>query len=125
MKTDIHPDNYRTVVFQDSSNGAMFIARSTAKSEGTVTWEDGNEYPLVITHISSASHPFFTGKEKLVDIEGRVDRFKAKTEKAKALRAEKAARSKTPEKEETKEKQATVQKLGAKPTAPKKNSKNS
>ena len=82
MKKDLHPNNYRTVVFKDLNNDTMFLTRSTVASEETVKWEDGQEYPLVSVHISSASHPFFTGQEKLVDIEGRVDRFKARQEAA-------------------------------------------
>jgi len=82
MKKDIHPKNYRLVVFKDLNNGATFLTRSTVTSEETITWEDGNDYPLVSVHISSASHPFFTGQEKMIDIEGRVDRFKARQEAA-------------------------------------------
>ena len=84
MKQGLHPDNYRPVVFQDLNNNWSFLTRSTALTEETIKWEDGNEYPLVKVHISSASHPFFTGQEKLVDIEGRVDKFKARQEAAKA-----------------------------------------
>ncbi|HSX44541.1 MAG TPA: type B 50S ribosomal protein L31 [Candidatus Saccharimonadales bacterium] len=83
MKTGIHPDNYRPVVFEDLNNGVRFLTRSTAATEETTKWEDGNEYPIVKVHISSASHPFFTGQEKLVDVEGRVDKFKARQEAAK------------------------------------------
>lgn len=93
MKQGIHPDNYRLVVFQDTSNNATFLTKSTAPSNATIKWDDGNEYPLVSVHISSASHPFFTGKEKLVDIEGRVDRFKARTEAAEKLRSSVAAKN--------------------------------
>lgn len=84
MKKDIHPKNYRLVVFKDLNNGSTFLTRSTVASEETIKWEDGNEYPLVSVHISSASHPFFTGQEKMIDIEGRVDRFKARQEAAAA-----------------------------------------
>lgn len=92
MKKDIHPADYRTVVFEDLNNGTRFLTRSTVTAEDTIKWEDGNEYPLVKIHISSASHPFFTGQEKLVDIEGRVDKFKARKEAAeKALEARKAS----------------------------------
>lgn len=86
MKKAIHPDNYRTIVFQDINNGSTFITRSTAETEETIEIE-GITYPLVKVHISSASHPFFTGQEKLVDIEGRVDRFKARVEASKSKRA--------------------------------------
>jgi len=78
MKKDIHPTNYRPVVFQDVNNDSAFLTRSTAQTEETIKWEDGNEYPLVKIHISSASHPFYTGEEKIVDVEGRVDRFKSR-----------------------------------------------
>lgn len=85
MKKDIHPANYRPVVFQDLNNNQTFLTKSTVATEETIKI-DGVEYPLVKIHISSASHPFFTGQEKLVDIEGRVDKFKARQEAAKARR---------------------------------------
>lgn len=92
MRKGIHPTNYRPVVFQDLNNGFSFLTRSTAESEENIKWEDGNEYPLIKVHISSASHPFFTGQEKLVDVEGRVDRFKARAAAAdKAKEARKAS----------------------------------
>ncbi len=74
MKSDIHPQ-YRPVVFQDMSAGTSFITRSTIATNDTVTWEDGNEYPLAKVEISSESHPFFTGQMKIVDTAGRVERF--------------------------------------------------
>lgn len=74
MKDGIHPD-YRPVVFQDSSADFSFLTRSTIATSETVRWEDGNEYPLVRVEITSESHPFFTGKMKIVDTAGRVDRF--------------------------------------------------
>lgn len=77
MKSGIHPDNYRLVAFRDMSNGYTFITRSTARTKDTVT-VDGKEYPLVKLEISSASHPFYTGKMKLVDTAGRVDKFRSK-----------------------------------------------
>ena len=77
MKDGIHPD-YRYVVFQDASADFSFLTRSTMKSEKTIKWEDGNEYPLIKLDISSASHPFFTGKQNIVDTAGRVERFKRK-----------------------------------------------
>ncbi len=110
MKKDLHHKDYRPVVFEDLNNGSRFLTRSTVATEETTKWEDGNEYPLVKVHISSASHPFFTGQEKLVDIEGRVDRFKARTEAAKAAREAKTA--KKPRKSEAK---TETQKLGATP----------
>ena len=74
MKKDIHPSNYREVGFKDMSNDEIFITRSTVASRETIT-VDGVEYPLVKLEITSASHPFFTGKQKLVDTAGRVDKF--------------------------------------------------
>jgi large subunit ribosomal protein L31 len=75
MKTGIHPE-YKDVVFQDISSDFSFLTRSTIRSKETTKWEDGNEYPLVKVEISSASHPFYTGKHKVLDSGGRVDRFK-------------------------------------------------
>ena len=110
MKKDIHPKNYRLVVFEDLNDGTKILTRSTVASEETVKWEDGNEYPLVKVHISSSSHPFYTGQEKLVDIEGRVDKFKARREAAAKAKEAKAAKApKKTEKSETKEK---AQKIG-------------
>jgi large subunit ribosomal protein L31 len=86
MKKDIHPKNYRAVVFEDLNNGFRFITRSTVATEEKTKWEDGNEYPLVKVHITSASHPFFTGEERIVDIEGRVDKFKARFAAAEAAK---------------------------------------
>jgi large subunit ribosomal protein L31 len=80
MKADIHP-KYREVVFQDLSSDFAFLTRSTIESKETVKWEDGNEYPLVKVEISSASHPFYTGKHKVLDSGGRVDRFKKRYSK--------------------------------------------
>ncbi|MDE0749952.1 MAG: type B 50S ribosomal protein L31 [Acidimicrobiales bacterium] len=74
MKPDIHP-TYREVVFQDASEGTLFLTRSTMKTTDTITLDDGNEYPLARVEISSASHPFFTGTMKIVDTAGRVERF--------------------------------------------------
>lgn len=96
MKKDLHPTDYRLVVFQDTSSDFKILTRSTAATSETIKWEDGNEYPLIKVHVSSASHPFFTGEEKVLDIEGRVDKFKARAEAAKkALEAKKAAAEKT------------------------------
>ena len=81
MKKDIHPENYRFVVFKDMSNEYSFLSRSTAPSKETVKWEDGNEYPLVKLEISHTSHPFYTGKMKLVDTAGRIDKFKNRYKK--------------------------------------------
>lgn len=82
MKKNIHPTDYKLVVFSDEAAGFKFLTKSTASSEETVVWEDGNTYPLIKLQISSASHPFFTGEEKIIDTEGRVDRFKARAAKA-------------------------------------------
>lgn len=75
MKKDIHPE-YRPVVFNDLASGTKFFTRSTVKTEKTIEWEDGNTYPLVDVEISSASHPFYTGKQRILDSAGRVERFK-------------------------------------------------
>jgi large subunit ribosomal protein L31 len=114
MKKDVHPKDYRLVVFQDINNDWAFLTRSTVTAEDTIKWEDGNEYPLVKVHISSSSHPFFTGQEKLLDIEGRVDKFKARREAADKARAARTASAKkqaeNKEKKDAKkaEKQATT-----------------
>jgi len=75
MKKGIHPESYRLVAFRDMSNGYTFLTRSTAASKETVKLEDGQEYPLIKLEISNTSHPFYTGKMKLVDTAGRVDKF--------------------------------------------------
>ena len=75
MKPDIHPE-YREVVFQDTSSDLTFVTRSTIHTNDTIEWEDGNTYPLAKVEISSASHPFYTGKQILVDSGGRVERFR-------------------------------------------------
>ncbi|MCH5303147.1 MAG: type B 50S ribosomal protein L31 [Prevotella sp.] len=81
MKQGIHPENYRPVVFKDMSNGDMFLSKSTAKTNDTVEFE-GETYPVVKVEISSSSHPFYTGKSKLVDTAGRVDKFFSRYGKA-------------------------------------------
>ena len=80
MKKGIHPDNYRMVAFKDMSNGDTFITRSTVNTRETIEI-DGSEYPLVKLEISSSSHPFYTGKMKLVDTAGRVDKFRNRYKK--------------------------------------------
>lgn len=75
MKPSIHPD-YRPVVFRDASADFSFLTRSTASSERTVTWSDGQEYPVIDVEVSSASHPFYTGQSKVLDTAGRVERFR-------------------------------------------------
>ena len=77
MKKDIHP-NYRPVVFKDVSGDFAILTKSTMKTEETIKWEDGNEYPLIKVDISSASHPFYTGKQKILDTEGRIEKFQKK-----------------------------------------------
>ena len=78
MKQDLHPSNYRLVVFKDISCDVAFLTRSTIASRDTIVWEDGKEYPLVKLEISSASHPFYTGKMTFVDTAGRIDKFNKK-----------------------------------------------
>lgn len=75
MKADAHP-NYQPVVFQDISSEFAFLTRSTMTSKEKIKWEDGQEYPLIKVEISSASHPFYTGKQKVMDAGGRIDKFK-------------------------------------------------
>ena len=83
MKKDIHPENYRLVVFKDMSNDYSFVSKSCAPSKESMKWEDGNEYPLIKLEISHKSHPFFTGKMQLVDTAGRIDKFKTRYSKQK------------------------------------------
>lgn len=89
MKKGIHPKNYRLVVFKDMTNGLTFITKSTAQSKDKIKMEDGKEYPLIKLEISNTSHPFYTGKMKLVDTAGRVDkymsRYKSHMEKKKKI----------------------------------------
>jgi large subunit ribosomal protein L31 len=94
MKQGLHPDNYRLVVFEDLNNGFRFLTRSTATAEDTTKWEDGQEYPLIKVHITSASHPFFTGEERVLDIEGRVDKFKNRAAAGQAAKDRRAAAAK-------------------------------
>lgn len=81
MKKGLHPTTYRPVVFKDMSNGVTFLSRSTAQSKETIAFEDGNEYPLIKIEISNTSHPFYTGKNVLVDTAGRIDKFRKRYEK--------------------------------------------
>ncbi len=76
MKKKIHPANYRPVIFEDSSSGKRFLIGSTVATEKTDKWDDGKEYPVFTVEISSASHPFYTGKSTVIDTAGRVDKFK-------------------------------------------------
>ena len=80
MKAGIHPE-YRDVVFQDVTSDFTILTRSTLSSKDTVKWEDGNEYPLVKIEVSSSSHPFYTGQNKVIDTSGRVDRFRKRYQK--------------------------------------------
>jgi large subunit ribosomal protein L31 len=82
MKKDIHPDNYRQVIFHDNSSGERVLVGSTVGTNETDVWTDGKEYPLAKVDITSASHPFYTGQEKVMDTAGRVDRFKQRMSKA-------------------------------------------
>lgn len=82
MRKDIHPSNYRLVIFKDMSNDYSFRTHSTANTKETAVWEeDGKEYPLIKLDISHTSHPFYTGKQQLVDTAGRIDKFKSKYQK--------------------------------------------
>jgi len=90
MKKDLHPANYRPVVFQDLNNNTTYLTKSTVATDETITL-DGSEYPLVKVHITSSSHPFFTGEERIIDIEGRVDKFKARAAAGEAAKEKRAA----------------------------------
>ena len=83
MKSEIHPDNYRLVVFKDMSNGYQCLTKSCVETKETITYEDGNEYPVYKLEISSASHPFYTGKTNFVDTAGRIDKFNKRYAKKK------------------------------------------
>ena len=93
MKKDLHPTTYRPVVFQDLNNKQTYLTRSTVATDDTIKL-DGVEYPLVKIHISASSHPFFTGEERIVDIEGRVDKFKARAAAAEAAKDKRTAAAK-------------------------------
>ncbi len=93
MKKSIHPDNYRPVVYQDLNNNQTILTKSTASTEETIKI-DGVEYPLVKVHITSSSHPFFTGEERVIDIEGRVDKFKARAAAGQAAAEKRVAAAK-------------------------------
>ncbi|MCI5108474.1 MAG: type B 50S ribosomal protein L31 [Candidatus Pacebacteria bacterium] len=82
MKKDIHPESYRPVIFVDNSSDQKFLINSTIETSEVDKWEDGKEYPMVQVEISSASHPFYTGQEKVLDTAGRVERFKSRANKA-------------------------------------------
>jgi len=81
MKKEIHPDNYRLVIFEDVTAGSRFLLASTISTDKKDKWDDGKEYPLFQVEISSASHPFYTGQSKIVDTAGRVEKFRARVAK--------------------------------------------
>lgn len=91
MKSDIHPENYRLVIFHDNSSGARFLIGSTIETDATDKWEDGKEYPVTHVEVSSVSHPFYTGNEKVMDTAGRVEKFKARMTKTGAPTRKKKA----------------------------------
>lgn len=97
MKPGIHPE-YRPVVFRDASNGQAFLTRSTIHTDKTIKWEDGNEYPLYTLEISAASHPFYTGTQRMLDTAGRVERF---AQRYSSLGKSEDAPAKTPAKKAT------------------------
>ena len=109
MKKDIHPE-YREVVFQDVQSDFKFLTRSTMTSEEKIKWEDGKEYPVIKVEVSSASHPFYTGKKIFVDTAGRVEKFNQK------YKAKQAA-AKPPVKEETPVAEVTAEAPAAEETA--------
>ena len=81
MRKDIHPENYRLCVFKDTSTDFAILTKSCAETVEKIKWDDGKEYPLIKMEISSDSHPFYTGKAKMVDTAGRIDKFKSKYKK--------------------------------------------
>ena len=81
MKAEIHPENYRMVIFHDNSSNERVLIGSTVETEETDKWTDGKEYPISKVDVTSASHPFYTGQEKVMDMAGRVERFKARAGK--------------------------------------------
>jgi large subunit ribosomal protein L31 len=81
MKKEIHPENYRMVIFHDNSSDERILVGSTIETAATDTWTDGKEYPITKVDVTSASHPFYTGQEKVMDTAGRVDRFKQRAAK--------------------------------------------
>ncbi|MBI4093986.1 type B 50S ribosomal protein L31 [Candidatus Kaiserbacteria bacterium] len=89
MKKKIHPANYRRVIFEDSSSGKRFLIGSTVATEKTDKWDDGKEYPVYTVEISSASHPFYTGKSTVIDTAGRVDKFRRRAAAAKPKKTKK------------------------------------
>ena len=97
MKKDIHPKEYRMVVFKDISCDYSFLTRSAVQTKDTITWADGKEYPLVKLEISNMSHPYYTGKMKLIDSAGRVDKFKTRFAKSAASKKKEKDNEEKPE----------------------------
>ena len=89
MKKDIHPKEYREVIFEDLTSGERFLIGSTVATEKTGAWENGKKYPLYQVEISSASHPFYTGTAKVIDTAGRVDKFKKRAASARPKKTKK------------------------------------
>ena len=89
MKKDLHPEDYRMVIFEDSSSGARFLIGSAVRSSESDKWEDGKEYPVYRVEISSASHPFYTGTSKTIDTAGRVEKFKTRAAAQKTSKSKK------------------------------------
>ncbi len=87
MKKEIHPENYRAVIFEDVTSGKRFLIGSTIETEKTDKWDDGKEYPVFQIEISSASHPFYTGQSKTIDTAGRVEKFKTRAAAAKGKKS--------------------------------------
>lgn len=100
MKKEIHPSEYRPVIFHDTSSGEKFLISSTISSGEKAKWTDGKEYPLVSIEISSASHPFYTGKETVIDTAGRVDKFKRRAAQKKTPKGTTKKKAATPEEAE-------------------------
>jgi len=101
MKKDIHPENYRLVIFKDTASGEQFLLESTIETQETGTYE-GTEYPFYEVEISSASHPFYTGQEKVLDTTGRVERFKERMQKAQSgVKSKKDRKAEKKQKEES------------------------
>lgn len=95
MKKDIHPKEYRQVIFDDATSGKRFLIGSTIETTKTDKWEDGKTYPVFTVEISSASHPFYTGHAKTIDTAGRVEKFKARTAAGKTKKASGAKKKET------------------------------
>lgn len=107
MKKGIHPESYRTVVFKDITCDHAFLGKSCANTKDTITWEDGNEYPLIKLEISNESHPFFTGKMAFIDTAGRIEKFKNKYSRFSKKKAAPAAEAPAPAAEARPEAPAT------------------